>query len=273
MRKIIISVMLLVSVNAISQSKKEMRKERPAYINISVGKGYLRFIDFATSPLVYSGNHNSISLSYSKIDKRREAEYGFSYSFGSLENNFNEHETTSIFKMYSPYYSQLYQLNKFSTEKLNIKVGGLINATGNFRVNESLGNNGIGFEVIPTLFGSIKASKLFISRKRSGKNKKLAFRFNVGLINSSFRNGYAYSGQAFILNKSILESLFDDYQFKAFSGFRMNTALDFMMPLKNKNKIKFSYVWEAYKTGGSFDKFEMAQHTIKFTLLFNTNNK
>ena len=202
------------------------------------------------------------------MDKRRETEYGFSYSFGNFANNFNEHESISAFKMFSPYYSQLYRLNKFSTEKLNIKVGGLIDVTGNFRVNESLGNNGVGLEVIPTLFGSVKASKNFISRKREGKN--LAFRLNVGIINSSFRNGYAYSGQAFILNKPILESVFDDYQFKIFSGFRMNTSLDFTMPLKNKNKIKFSYLWEAYKTGGSFDKFQLAHHTIKFTLLFNT---
>ncbi|HBS11321.1 MAG TPA: hypothetical protein DEO36_02085 [Flavobacteriaceae bacterium] len=275
MRKITISLVLLVSTGVLSQnisSKKKLREKRPSYINIAVGKGYSRFVDFATSPLVYSGVQNYISLSYNKVDKKRETEYGFSYSFGNHKNNFNKQEAISKVYIVSPYYSQLYQLNKFNTEKLNIKVGGLLNATGNFRVNESLGNNGVGLEVIPTLFGSIKASKLFLSRRRE-KDKKLAFRLNVGIINNSFRNGYVYSGQAFILNKPILESVFDDYQFKVFSGFRMNTALDFTMPLKNKNKIKFSYIWEAYKTGGEVDTFQAAHHTVKFTLLFNTNNQ
>jgi len=273
MKKNIVIVMLLVSFGAISQSKaskKELKKNRPTYIDIAIGKEYSRFVDFATSPLIYSGAQNYISISYNKYDKKKEKEYGFSYSFGDYISDFNEHESISTVKTLSLYYSQLYQLNKFSTKKLNIKIGGLFDATGNFRINESLENNGVGLEIIPTLFGSIKASKYFISRH--GKDKELSFRLNIGLINSTFRNGYVYSGQSFLLNKPILESVFDDYQFKVFSGFRMSSALSYTMPLKNKNKIQFSYLWGAYKTGGNFDTFEMANHSIKFTLSFNLNN-
>ncbi len=270
MKRTIVILMFIVSFGAISQ-KKELRKKRPTYIDITVGKGYYRFVDFATSPLTYSGAQNYISLSYNKFDTKKEKEYGFSYSFGEYKNDFNEHESISTAKTLSLFYSQLYQLNRFSTEKLNIKIGGLLDVTGDFRINESLGNNGVGLEVIPTLFGSIKISKYFISRK--GKDKELSFRLNIGLINSSYRNGYVYSGESFILNKPILQSVFDDYQFKVFSGFRMNTALSYTLPLKNKNKIQFSYLWGAYKIGGNFDKFQTASHTIKFTLLFNLNNK
>ena len=111
---------------------------------------------------------------------------------------------------------------------------------------------------------------LFIKYHLKQRTRNLSFRLNVGLINSSFRNGFVYAGQSFILNE---EKPFDDYQYKVFLGFRASSSLDYTIFLKNKNKIQLSYLWDAYKTGGDLDKFEMAHHTFKLTLLFNTNNK
>lgn len=282
-------LLLLVSLAGISQteetsaiSRKEWRKNIPAYIGVSAGLGGSVFRDFATSPLFYKGVAKYIALSYSKSNFERESEIGLSYSFGNHHNNFNNHLQISNVKSVSLFYSRLYQLQSLSSPKLNVKVGGLINATGNFRINEGLANNGIGYEIIPTLFGSVKIEKdistkeeknkkfLFIKYNSKEKTRNLAFRLNVGLVNSSYRNGYAYSGQASLLNKF---ALFDDYQFKVFSGFRMSSSLDYTVFLKNKNALRFSYAWDAYKTGGNLDKFEMATHTLKFSLLFNTNNK
>lgn len=280
--------LLLVSLAGTSQtetsilSRKEWRKNIPAYIGVSAGLGGAAFRDFATSPLFYKGTAKHISLSYSKFNLERESEIGFSYSFGEYHNNFNKHSQISTVKSASLFYSRLYQLKSLSSPKLNVKIGGLVNATGNFRTNEALLNNAVGFEVIPTLFGSVKIEKdistkeeknkkfLFIRYKLKEKTRNLAFRLNVGLINSSYRNGYVYAGQSGLLNEPLL---FDDYQFKVFSGFRMNSSLDYTVSLKNKNALRFSYAWDAYKTGGNLDKFEMASHTFKVSLLFNTNNK
>jgi len=290
MNKIKTSLLLLIIIPIIgfsqnkkqTLSKKEQRKERPTYISVTTGMSLSNFRDFATSPLVYNGVSGYISLSHIKSDQQRESEIGFSYSSGIYNNIFNNHSTISKVRTASIYYSKLYQLSKLSSEKLNVKIGGLFNTTGNFRINGDLNNNAYGFEFSPTLMGSVKITKdisrkedknkkfLFIKYKLKQKTRDLAFRFNVGLINSSFRNGFVYSGQSGIINEP---NVFDDYQFKLFSGFRMSSALDYTVSLKNKNKIQLSYLWGAYKTGGDLDKFEMAHHTIKFTLLFNTNNK
>lgn len=265
-----------------SYSKKELRKERPTHIGITAGIGFSSFRDFATSPLIYKGFPIYISLSRIKSDQKRGAEIGLSYSFGNYKNNFNNHSATSRVNTVSLFYSQLYQLNKFSSEKLNVKIGGLFNTTVNFRNNEVLRNNASGIEIFPTLFGSIKIKKdisrketkdkkfFFIKYKLKQRTRNLAYRLNIGLINNSYRNGYVYSGQSSVLNEP---RIFDGYQFKAFSGFRMSSSLDYTISLKNKNKIQISYLWDAYKTGGNLDKFEMAHHTFKLTLLFNTNNK
>ncbi len=285
---LIIWGLLLFSLMGFSQneggtlSNKEQRKNRPAYIGITMGLSYSNFRDFATSPLIYSGVQSHFGLSALKMDQQREVGYGLSFTFGNYTNTFNDHTAISSVKTFSYYYSKLYAYKKLSSEKLNVKIGGLFNATSNIRINESLQNNGFGFEMFPTLFGSIKITKdisrkvdkqkkfLFIKYRLRQKTRNLAFRLNVGLVNSTYRNGFVYSGQAGILNEA---TVLDHYQFKFFSGFRMGSVLDYTVFLKNKNKMQFSYLWDAYKTGGDLDKFEMGHHILKLTFLFNTNNK
>jgi len=266
----------------LSLSKKEIRKERPTYFGTTMGLNSSKYRDFATSPLFYNGTPLYFGLSRHRLDEKKETHAGFSYSTGSYNNSFNNHDAISSVKTLSIFYSQLYQLNKFSSEKLNVKIGGLLNTSSNLRINPYLQNNSAGIEVIPTLFGSIKLTKdisrkenktkkiLFIKYKLKKRTRNLEFNLNVGLLNSSLRNGYAYIGQSSVLNTP---KAFDRYEFKMFSGFRMNSALDYTISLQNKNKLQFSYLWDAYKTGGDLDQFNMISHTFKITLLFNTNNK
>ena len=267
--------------NNLELSKKEQKENRPKYRGITLlGLGVGSFRDFATSPLTYSGLSISSSRFSISFDEHRETEWGSSLALGIFGNNFNDHATFSIVISPSLYYSELYELPKWSSSKFNLKAGGMVNVTANVRFNGSLQNNGVGFEMIPTLFGSVKGS-LDVSRKETRskrflfyrytlekRRKSLSFRFNTGLINSSFRNGYAYGGQAFLLNE---EKVFDDYQFNIFSGYRLSSSIDYTLySRKTTNAVQLSYVWDAYKTGGDFDTFEMAQHAFRVTLLFNT---
>lgn len=263
-------------------SRKELRKERPAYVGVTMGLSSSSLRDFATSPLTYKGKPMYVALSSLRQDRKRESETGLSYSFGNYTNSYNDHSNASAVKTFSAYHSQLYQLSKLSSKDLNITIGGLFNMTGNYRANTALQNNQIGFELVPTLFGSVKVDKdisrtvakdkklLFIKYKRKPQVRHLSYRFNIGLLNSSYRNGYVYTGQAGVLNQT---SVLDHYEFKLFSGFRMSSAFDYTISLKNKNKIQLSYLWDAYETGGDLDKLEMAHHTFKLSLLFNTNNQ
>lgn len=276
-----ILVLLLFPIIVFSQTKdatlsrKEIRKNRPAYIGITLGARYSSFRDFATSPLIYTSFPLYASLSHHKLDSKQESSVGICYSFGTYKNSFNQTTTISNVHTASFYYTLLYRLNVLSNKSFNVKIGGTFNTSFNYRLNSSLGNNGYGLEFIPTLFGSIKITKYFSIKTASNKIKpkamNLAFKLDIGLINSSYRNGYAYSFvHSLILGKL---DVFYGYQFKIFSGFRLGTSLDYTFLLNNKNKIQISYLWDAYTTGGDLDKLIMAHHTLKLTLLFNTNNK
>lgn len=263
-------------------SKIEDWRLRPTYIGISFGINSSVFRDFATSPLFYSGRVPHIAISMLKKDERRESELNLAYKLGTLAPNFNDISTASDVEILDLFYSRLYVVPKLCYSAFNTKIGFQLQATELIRYNSSLQNNAYGTEGFFNLMGSIKFTKdisrkvvsekkiWFFKYKLFEKKRDFAVRTNVGLINSNFRNGFIYGGQSSVLNDPIQ---YDGYKFNVFSGFRMSSRIDYTRYLKNKNAFQFSYVWDAFQTGGDLDKIQMANHTLCLALLFNTNNR
>ena len=263
-------------------SVKDSLEKRAAFIGLTAGLGNSSFRDFATSPLIYEGPSLYLALNRMKMSDSKESEFGISTSAGFLNIDFNEHFTSSGMFTGSIFYSQLYELAFMNSPKWNLKAGGLIDVTGSLRLNDSFGNNSLGFELFPALFGSVKITRdisrttakqkkiLFVNYRSNPINRSLSLRINPGLINSTFRNKFIY-----LRHSSAIEggNPFADYEYKLFSGLRLSTAVDYTVRLKNRNWYQVSYLWNVYRTGGNLDKFEMAQHMIKLTLYYNTNNK
>lgn len=253
--------------------KNEVRGQKAKYYEIGLGINGANYRDFATSPLFYRGTALQLSFARSAMSSSRESRYGMSYDFGALSAKSGDNRTASKARRIELSYSQLYRIGLLASEKMHTKVGFLLAGNGNLRTNPALNNNAIGIDVFANLMGSIKITR-DVSRQRateqSKRKRSLDFRLNIGLVNSSFRNGYVYADQSALLNNP---DIFGDHQFKIFSGFRASSSLGYTRYLKNKNAVRFSYEWDAYATGGDLDKFEMAHHVLKATLLFNTNNR
>lgn len=262
-----------------SNSKKEAQNLRSSYITFGGGGNYTSFRDFATSPLFYNGYGGMFHTSIIQSDDQVENEFGFIFTGGNYSNSVGTSYNESFDGSFYWYYSSLYRINSLSSSRLNTKAGGTLNLAMNIRSNNAYMNNGYGSEFIPTLFGSAKTT-YDISRKVA-KDKNLwflkfhlnprkmllSYQLNAGLINSSYRNGYVYKGQSALLNDW---KEYDGYVFNIFSGFRMNSSLDFTYFLHNNNALRLSYLWEAYRTGNEFDKFEFSSHNLSLSLLFNT---
>jgi len=263
-------------------SKKEIRKNRSTFIQISAGLNSVRFRDFATSPLIYKGTIGHFDVARVRVDRNRTISLGGSYSFGSPSLSTNEHSASSSFKTFSMHYTRLYGIDLLEGEKWTTKVGGTAVFTGNFRINSSFQNNALGLELFPTLFGAFQVERdisrteakekkiWFVKYSLKPRVRSLSYRLNLGLINSHYRNGYVYADQSAVLNKP---NIFGGYSFDLFSGFRMGSDLQYTHHLENNNRIQLSYHWDVLFTGGDFDRFEMAQHIVKFSLYFKTNNK
>ena len=251
--------------------------KRPSYLDIGLGVNFATFRDFATSPLFYSGRPLYAALGQIGMDDQRESQIRFAYSIGTFSTDFNGNDARSTVRTFTLNYLELFQLKALSTDRLNFKLGGQLNATANRRTSEDFFNNGEGFDLIATLFGSVKATLdvsrtsdkerrfLFWNYLAKKRTRTLAYSLNVGIVNSSFRNGFAYTNASAVINE---DDFFVDYEWMLFRGFRLNSALDYTFFLKNGNAVQFSYLWDAYRTAGHHDNFEMATHILKCSLLF-----
>lgn len=263
-------------------SRKQIRHQRPKYIQAGLGLNRGSMRDFATSPITYKGILFNYSLGYLKMDDAREVKLSARYNQGSYRYKKTEgievKSKSSQHVLYLNYY-RLYQLKKFSNDKWNVKLGGMYDVNLDVRINEDLMNAGVGYEVFNTFFLSGKVSRkyertetiskkfLFIKYKLKPMVTLFSYQLNLPVSNNTIRNGYAYIG-----NESLNTTpLFKGYEAKAFSGIRFCSELAYTRQMQNGNMYRVSYIWDAYAVGKDFNRFEMANHILELSLLFHLN--
>ncbi|MAY82524.1 MAG: hypothetical protein CMP59_00150 [Flavobacteriales bacterium] len=265
-----------------SSERKSLNKARPKYVEFGLNVGHSYFRDLATSPIFSTGAVNGANFHYHRFDSLKESRFGFSALSGTHGFTIGNEVSTSTFTTLQLDYGRLFPFDLISNEHYKFKFGGLLIANFNIRSDQSLQNAGLGYEVVYNLMASAKVSR-DVSRNtaKSGKflwlipydwqprKRLLSYQLNIGLVNANVRNGYAYVNQSGLTNEF---PLFADYENNLFSGFRMNAALRYTIYLHNGNALRFSYVWDAYTTGGEVDQFELANHLFSAALLFDLSN-
>lgn len=244
---------------------------------IGTGTGILR--DKATSPLYYSGLTTNLSLGWLKSNEKRERLFSTDITAGLLRAVYNGTSANTTYTGMNLYYHQLYRIPSISKNKWNIKVGGTVLSTLNFRVNQSFMNNALGIESINNLMLTGKATYdisrsrdkkfkfLFIKRDLPIKKMHLSGQANIGMLNLSHRPGYAYIYST-SMEGTELGSPFKDYSF-SLRGFRFQTRINYTTYLKNGNAYQITYLWDAYRAKNQYEPLDLATHTIQFSLMFN----
>lgn len=284
--KHLITTAMLLSLRLVifGQAHPDESNENPAsiYWNISAGGQFSKFRDFATSPLFYEGAGTSFGLSRLQIRHQTESEFSINVSKGTFTSKVGKEEAASSVSRIEAGFSLLKTLPSLSQGGWQVKAGGYVNALVNIRQNPALLNNAVGFEMINTLFASAKVSRdisrkeskekrmLFLKYRLKPKQRNLSYRLNIGLVNNTFRNGYSYVNDSWVLNEE--EDLLDNHTYKVFKGMRLGGELNYTRHLPNGNAIQWSLVSDLYNTGGDSEQFEFAYHALRFTLMFNTKN-
>lgn len=236
-----------------------------------IGIGTVSYRDLATSPLIYRGTALALKLGTTKISSRKESRFGFDFMFGGAISSVEGENSLGAIINSDINYSQMYTLRSLSFKGWQTKVGGSISILFINRVNAALRNNAIGFEFFPTLFGSFKIGKDFtrhlpLRKKKGPRDQHFSFRLDAGLINTNFRNGYAYTTHSPFYNGT---NLFENHQFNLLSGFRIRSTIDYILYAKTtKNGIKVSYNWTGVLTGENPDRFVMSSGLISFSYLY-----
>ena len=261
------------------------------YRQLSVGVNNPVYRDFATSPLFYNGFGAHLQSAWFKRSDLRERSFEIGLGLNSMsaripESNFIQPETGSFFGLISARYLQLWKLKSLSTEKNNIKLGGIVQTTQNFRLNLDLQNNAFGLEHLTNIMASGQITR-DISRNEARQlnfwlfkpilkqvKRDLRFQFNAGILNLNYRPGYTYVYNEEIagLETNPVNWILSTYKW-SLNGWRFNTRLEFITYLPNGNARSWSYVWDATNAPGRHEKFQMASHQIRFAYYFHTKKR
>lgn len=263
-------------------SKKQVRKERPQYLQVGLGlnRGSLR--DYATSPITYKGVLFNYSIGYLKMDTAREVKFTARFNNGRYKykrtTGIQSDSRASMYVLYLNYY-RLYRINKLSSSNWYVQVGGMFDANLDFRINDGLMNAGYGYESFNTFFLSGKVTRrwertetvhkkfLFIKYKLNPRVALFSYQLNLPVMHNSLRNGFAYIG-----NEGLNTSpVFKEYEYKPFGGIRFCSELAYTRQMQNGNMWRISYLWDAYTSGRGYNRFELANHIAEFSLLFHLN--
>lgn len=237
-----------------------------AFIEFGVVPGLSSFRDKATSPLFYNGNTLSFLGAWHFTNNSQEKLGSLSYTFGKHSNKYNNTNNSAKFYSFEVYYSQLYQLNKLSSNKWKTKIGAGIISTLNIRENKALMNNSLGIENISNIVFTTKASWDISHLNPKSIKRWVAVLLNVGIVNLNYRPGYAYNYMPSIGGPYI--RYMTDHHL-SLNGFRFNSVLEYSRSFANKNILKLSYIFDAYNAPGKYEPFNYARHSLKFSFLYN----
>ena len=263
--------------NKVSELEENTSEEVRRYRELGgIGFGLISFRDLATSPLIYRGPALGLKLGKTQLFANKEYKSAINFSIGGAFSSVGEESSTGIVASTDISYSRLYNLKSLAFKGWDTKIGGAVDILFINRFNADLRNNSVGFEFFPTLFGSFKVGKDFsrhlLFRKKIGPRKQhFSVRIDVGLLNSNFRNGYAYTAHAPFYNGS---NLFENHQFNVFSGIRFRSTIDYILYHTNtKNAIKISYTWDGVRSGENPDRFALSNGIGAFSFLYRLDSK
>jgi len=274
------SLFLLLFIILFSIKSSYSQIEPTYYSTLSFGYGFGSFRDFTTSPLLYYGFTSNFGLERFKYYKNKELSFGVAFLNGNFNHSIPSYSSVSELKRISFYFAKLYPITTKEEKKVKLQFGGQIKLDSNLRTNGSFGNAQLGIEAFYSLMGSfqmktdvsrkkLKEKKLlFIRYKLYPLKKRLYWRFNLGLLNNSFRNPFnSISHSGLLPNGKIL----DDFKFNLFSGSRFSSILKYHRFFSNKNRIGISYKWELWTSSkNEYNPFVMTQHILSLTYLFHT---
>lgn len=274
---------------ASTESVSEIKSDY--YSILSVGSNRPIYRDFATSPLFYTGFGLDLQAAWLRRSEKRERLFDIGLGLNMLnakipESNFLQAQSSAFLIQLNASYSQLFALDRFSTDKTNIKVGGVIRTTQNFRVNPSLQNNALGLENSTNLMASgqiirnisrntPKELNLWVFKPTLKPVKRdLRFQLNAGVLNFNYRPGYAYAYEGEIIGTETkpLSWVLSNYKW-SLNGWRLGTELEFKTYLPNGNARSWSYVWDASHVPGRYENFQLASHQLRFTYYFHTKTR
>jgi hypothetical protein len=268
-----------------------IHSNRSFYHTYGIGLGFSSFRDLATSPLFYDGFGLQLFTAWTKFSDHHDQYIDFDLSFSPHKDrppnsDFLQPSTGAFLGQFNLRVLELWKIKPFSSPKVNVKFGGAVLFTQNFRVNTALQNAALGLESFAHIMAagqvSVDVSRkkarslkfLFIKRELPPVRRELRFLFQGGLLNLNQRPGYAYVYHNEIdgTGTNPIEFLRGPYRLNV-GGWRFSTECTFITFRPAGNALGISYLWDASYAPGVLESFQMSSHRLRFSYHFKTKKK
>jgi hypothetical protein len=285
-QRLFFSAFLLIAASQVlfGQAKDPDKKDR--YILVISGWNRPLYRDFATSPLFYQGIGMSMGGGRLCRSPKRDNLFEIELNANMLSDNppsshYFQPTQDAYLITFNGYYHHVRVMNRFSSEKMKVRLGGGVQASQNIRINTGLGNAVAGLETLVNIMavGSVARDIsrtesrtfkfLFINKELKPVKRDLAFQLNAGVFNFNRRPGYTFV-DFLEIDASDLEWISPNYKW-SMNGWRLGTRIEYTTYRPNGNAVKWAYIWDAVHAPGKYEAFQAASHKIQFTIMFNNS--
>lgn len=240
------------------------------YLGFGAGAAYRTALDEVMSPLRYSKIGATGAITNIKTDDLKYTELYFQGSYLEL-NRPSDELVKSHMKALNGLmdYRHLYKLAvSFLNDGIfDVRAGGMFSTQFCYKKAENLGYSSTITEYDISLGAAAKIAKQhFISERKSYLIWEMALPFVAAYSRPVYLN------QPTILtnDNNILTNAFANNSFGTFGKFfRLNSRVSVLYPVKNGNKIRFTYQWDYYRMKAVSGKSYNIEHSFIIAFLFN----
>ncbi|OSZ78485.1 hypothetical protein CAP35_09600 [Chitinophagaceae bacterium IBVUCB1] len=267
-------LLLSISIHCSAQNIAEdegvlSKKEYARYLGVSIGPTYQVFHDQLISNMRYEKIGTTAAISNTKINDVKYTELHFQGSYLNMGRESEELVKATARQLKATMdYKHTYKLALLDENYFDVRAGALFSTLFCHRNAEHIVNTGDVYEYAISLGLTGKIAKQQTFNQRQGH---IILDLNMPLISNFSRPEYLNHSTVLDPESTTIKRIFANNRFTSFGRmFRFNSRIHILYPIKNGNKMRFTYQWDYYRMKGDADvKVFSAEHTFFITFLFN----
>lgn len=244
-------------------------KEYARYLGIGAGAAYHSLHDELMSAMRYERIGATANISNTKISETKYTELSFQGAWLKMGRKSEELINANMRSLKATMdYRHMYKLSLMDEAVFDVRAGVLFSTLFAYRNAPHLINASDVYEYAISLGLTGKIAKQQSFGSRQGH---IIWDMSIPFISDISRPGYLNQSTELDPDATTLKTIFANNTFTSFGKmFRLNSRIHLLYPLKNGNKLRFTYQWDYYKMkSNSGAKVFSAEHSLILNFLFN----
>ena len=236
-------------------------------LGVGVGATYRSFLDQGLSNLTYRKPGATVYLENLKTDDMKFTDLSIQASYLTMQRKTND-LTPGEAKSFKGVidYRHTYKINVLNENVYDVRLGAVLSGLVDIRNMPQLNYSAQSYE---HAFSLGFHGKIARSKNMNSRNGSIIWDLSIPFVSEIGRPPYNNTNGEYDPSYKPLKGFFGKDEIATFRKFfRITSRVHWQYPLKNGNKIRFSYTWDYYKMKGATTVYS-AEHTLTAAFLLN----